>query len=80
MTETSLGNITAFHLCYFAIISSHSTCSKTANHPGTKLVDEAFELLKENEKFPRPLCAHVLHKSSILVISRCFAEDGKEMY
>ena len=28
-----------------------------------------------------PSCAHVLHKTMNLVISRCcFAEDGKEMY
>ena len=28
-----------------------------------------------------PLCAHVLHKTLNLVISRCcFADDGKEMY
>ena len=26
------------------------------------------------------LCAHILPKALILVISRCFVEDGKEMY
>ena len=45
-------------------------------YPGTKLVGEAFELRKRMKNSPS--CAHVLHKTSNLVISHCyFAEDGK---
>ena len=37
------------------------------------------QVKKENEKSPS--CAHDLHKTLILVISRCcFADDGKDMY
>ena len=75
-TKTSLENIAS---CYFVIFSTHSTCAKTANYPGTKLVGVVFELRKKFEN--SALCVHVLHKTLNLVISRCcFAEDGKEMY
>ena len=67
-TKTSPKNVTLFHLCYFAIISTRSTSTEMANYPGTKLVGVAFK------------CVHVLHKTLNLVISCCFAENGKEMY
>ena len=75
---TLKSDITLFHLCYFAIISTHSTCKKTANYPGTKLIGVAFELRKRMKNSPS--CAHILHKILNLVILRCcFAEDDKEM-
>ena len=78
-TETSPENITLFHLCYFAIISTRSTYRETANYQGTKLVGVAFKLRKKMKHSPS--CAHVLHKTLNVVISRCcFAEGGKEMY
>ena len=73
-TTTPLKNMVS---CYFVIFITHSTCPKTANYPGTKLVGVAFELRK---KFENQCCVHVLHKTLNLVISHCcFAEDGKEM-
>ena len=78
-TKTLLENITSFHLCYFAIISTPPTCTKTANYPGTKLVGVSFELRKIMKNSPS--FVHVLHRSLNLVISRCcFAQDGIEMY
>ena len=78
-TKTSPENITLFHLCYFAIISTRSTFPKMANYPGTKLLGVAYKLKKKMKN--SPLCVHVLHKTLNVVISRCcFAEDGKEMY
>ena len=78
-TKTSPGTITLFHLCYFAIISTHSTSTEMANYPGTKLVGVAFKLRKKMKNSPS--CAHVFQKTYNLVISRCcFAEDSKEMY
>ena len=46
-TKASPENITLFHLCYFAIISTRSTFTKMANYPGIKLVGEAYKLRKE---------------------------------
>ena len=69
-TNTSLENITSFHLCYFAIyISTPQTCTKTTNYPGTKLVGESFELRKRMKNSPS--CVHVLHRTLNFVISRC---------
>ena len=49
------------------------------NYPETKLVGVAYKLRKKMKNSLS--CAHVLHKSLNVVISRCcFAEDGKEMY
>ena len=69
MTErkTSLENITLFYLCYFANISTHATCTKTANYAGTKLVSVVSELTKRMKN--SPLCAHVHHKTLNLFIS-----------
>ena len=36
-------NITLFHLCYFAIISTCSTFTKMVNYPGTKLVGVVYK-------------------------------------
>ena len=78
-TETSPENISLFHLCYFAIISTRSTFTQLANYPGTKLVGVAYKF--RNKMKNSPPFVHVLHKTLNLVISRCcFAEDGKEMY
>ena len=50
--KTPLENITFFDLCYFAIISIRSTCTKMANYPSTKLVGTGgVQVEKENEKF-----------------------------
>ena len=48
-TKTSPENITLFHLCYFAIISTRSTSTETANYPGTKLVGVASKLRKKKK-------------------------------
>ena len=78
-TKTSPENISLFHLCYFAIISTRSPFAKMANYPGTKLVGVAYKLRKKMKNSPS--CFHVLHKTLNVVISRCcFAADGKEMY
>ena len=50
-TKKSRENISLFHLCYFAIISTRSTLTKMANYPGTKLVGVTYKLRKLNEKF-----------------------------
>ena len=66
-------------MCHFAIISTRSASSETANYPGTKLVGVAFKLRKKIKDSPS--FVDVLPKTLNLVISRCcFAEDGKEMY
>ena len=78
-TKKSPENITLFHLCYFAIISTRSTFTKTANYQGTKLVGVAYKIRKKMKNSPSSV--DVLHKTLNVVISRCcFAEDGKEMY
>ena len=60
-TKTSPENITLFHLCFFAIISTSSYYGETANYPGTKLVGVAFKLRKKMKTSPS--CAHVLQKT-----------------
>ena len=78
-TKTSSENISLFHLCYYAIISTRLTFTKMANYPGTKLVGVASKLKKKMKNSPS--CVHVLHKTLNVVIPLCrFAEDGKEMY
>ena len=67
-TKTSPENISLFHLCYFAIISTRSTFTKMANYPGTKLVGVAYKLRKKMKNLPS--CVHVLHKTLNVVISR----------
>ena len=62
-SKTLLENITSFYLCSFAIISTHSTCIKTATYPGTKLEGVELELWKRMKN--SPLCAHVLHKLTL---------------
>ena len=77
-TKKSHENISLFHLCYFAIISTRSTLTKMANYPGTKLVGVTYKLRKKMKNSPS--CVPVLHKTVNVVISRCFfAEDGKEL-
>ena len=78
-TKTSPENITLFHLCYFAIFSTSSTCTGMANYPGTNLIGVALKLRKKMKSSPS--CVHVVHKTLNLVMSHCcFAEDGREMY
>ena len=79
-TKTSLENITIFLFVHLRdYFNSGSTCLKTSNCPKTKLVGVASKLRKRMKIHPS--CAHVLHKTSNLVISRCcFVEGGKEMY
>ena len=45
---------------------------------GTKLEGVAYKLRKKMKNTPS--CCHVLQKTLNVVISRCFAKDGKEMY
>ena len=72
-------NVPLSYLCYFAIISTRSTSTETANYPGTKLVGVAFKL--RNKMKTSPSFVHVLHKTLNLIISRCcFTEDSKQMY
>ena len=61
-----------FNLCYFTIVSTHSTCTKTANYPGTKLVGiRVFKLRMRMTISPSHTC--VLHKTLNLVIPHhCF--------
>ena len=59
--KTSPENISLFHLCYFAIISTRSTLTKMANYPGTKLVRVAYKLRKKMKNLSS--CVHVLHKT-----------------
>ena len=66
--KTSPENISLFYLCYFAIISNHSTFTKMANYLGTKLVGVAYKLRKKIRN--SPLCVHVLQKTLNVVISR----------
>ena len=78
-TKTSLEKVTSRFFCYFAIIPIRSTCTTWAKYPGTKLIGVAFKLGRRMKNSPS--CAHILHKTLNLVISRCcFAENGKEMY
>ena len=70
---TMIGNvlletITSRYFYYFASISTHPTRKKTANYPGIKLAGPSFELRKRMKKSPS--CAHVLHNTLNLVISR----------
>ena len=58
-TKKALKKIILFLLCYFAIISTRSTCSKTANYPQTKLVGVAFKL-REKKANPRIWSFHVI--------------------
>ena len=77
--KTSPENISLCHLGYLVIISTHSTFTKIANNPGTKLVGVAYKLRKKMKNSPS--CVHVLHKTLNVVISCCcYAEDSKEMY
>ena len=60
-TKTSPENISLFHLCYFAIISTRSTFTKMANYPGTKLVGVAYKVRKKilRSRSPQNLkCGH----------------------
>ena len=50
MSLENILNVILFDcLCYFAIISTHSTCTKTANYLGTKV--HVVGVNKGNEKF-----------------------------
>ena len=69
-----------FNLCYFTIISTHSTCTKTANYPRRNQIGRHVFELRMGITIS-PSYTHVLHKTLNLVISHpCFPEDGKEMY
>ena len=76
----SLENInSSIYLCYFGVISTHITCTKMTNYPGTESLGVAFKLRKTMKNSPS--YADVLRKTLNVVILRCcFAEDGKEMY
>ena len=43
-TKASIENIISFYLCYFVIISAHSTCKRIDNYRGTKLALIKFQL------------------------------------
>ena len=62
-----------------AFISIRSTCTIWPNYPVTEHVETAFKLRQRMKKALS--CAHVLHKTLNLVISRCcLAEYGEEMF
>ena len=51
-TKTSLQNIISFHLCYFAIISTRSTSTKTIDKlPRNQIGRSSVQVTKENKKF-----------------------------
>ena len=50
-----------------------------ANYPGTKLVGVAYKLRKKMQKFTVVRSRSPQNPVNV-VISRCFAEDGKEMF
>ena len=82
LTKMSFERITLFtfsDMCNFAIISTCSTSTETANYMGTKLVGVPFKM--RNRMKNSLLCVHILHKTLNLVISCCcFTENGKELY
>ena len=79
-TKNSLENISSrLYLYYFAIIPIRSTCTMWPNYPVTEQVGTAFKLRQKIKNLPS--CAHGLHKTLNLVISRCcLAEHGEEKY
>ena len=61
------------------IILIHSACSVWPYYPVTEWVGKAFKFKQRMKNLPS--CAHVLHKTPNLAISRCcLAEFGEEMY
>ena len=83
----SLENMTSFYLCYFTIISTHPTRTKTANNPAAKLVGVTFKLTKrmsftvftELTEFT-VVCLRSPQNLEFGHFGCCFAVDGKEMY
>ena len=72
-------NITSRFLFFFVIIPVRSTCTMWPNYPVTERVRTAFKLIQRKENLPS--CAHVIHKTLNLVISRCcLAKYGEELY
>ena len=51
-SKASPENITLFHVCYVAIISTRLTSPETENYAGTKLVGVAFSLRKRMKHSP----------------------------
>ena len=83
-TKTSLKNISTSYLYYFAtredqgvhldpllfaIIPIRPICTMWQNYPVTEQVGTAFNFKQRRKNLPS--CAHVLHKTLNLVISRC---------
>ena len=68
-TKTSLPNIISRYLYCFAIIPIRPTCTMWPNYPATEQVRTAVKLRQRMKNTPS--CAHVLHKTLNLVISRC---------
>ena len=66
------------YLYYFAIIPIRSICTMWLNYQVTEKLGTAFKLRQRMKTLLS--CAHVLHKTLSLVISRCcLAEHGEEM-
>ena len=76
-TKTSPGNITLFHLYYFAIILTRLTSTEMANYPGTKLVGVAFKLRK---KMKNSLCSHSPKNLEFGHFTLLFCRERQEMY
>ena len=80
-TKTTLENINSTLTTLFQLRHDYSNsfkCTMSPINPVTKLVGTAFKLIKKRKL---RFCAHVLHITFNLAISRCcFAEDGNEMY
>ena len=77
--KTSLENMSSRYSYFFAIIPIRPICTMWPNYPVTEQVGMAFKFKQRMKNLP--WCAHVLHKTLNLVISRCrLAECGEEMY
>ena len=75
-TKTSLENVSSCYLYYFALISIRSTSTMWPNYPITELVGTVFKLAQKMKNLLS--CAHALHKTLNLGISRCCLAE--EMY
>ena len=75
----SLENTSSCYLYYFEVIPIRSTFTMWPNYPVTEQVGTEFKLTQRMENVPS--CAHVLHKTLNMAISRCYLDKyGEEMY
>ena len=67
--KTMLENTSVRYFYYFAIIPIRPTCTMWPNYPVIEQEGTAFNLRQRMKNVPS--CAHILHKTLNLVISRC---------